>query len=228
MHRESISWRGQLTGRLNDAFIIPRFIEFFESHFISSKKLSFLEIGAGMGDLTRAILDKKLSFIDSYRVTEIDPTCVEWLRAAGVEATIADGQSLPFEDRSFDVAVEFDVLHHVTEPRQMAREMMRVARGRCLMTESNGLSIFRKLRELTPAHRRAGEKSFTPAQWRSFFEGHSGYRLTRFEIFPFLFPLPSTRALLPWVIAYNRWIERAPFLKWQCSNVAIYLEYVRE
>ena len=33
---------------------------------------------------------------------------------------------------------------------------LRVARGRCLLTESNGLSIFRKLKELTPGHRAAG------------------------------------------------------------------------
>ena len=107
----------------------------------------------------------------------------------------------------------------------MAREMMRIARGRCLLVESNGLSIFRKLRELTPAHRAAGERSYTPRAYRRFFEGHPGYSVTRFAIAPFLFPFKCPQSLLPALVAFNRAIERMPLARWQCSSVYITVDY---
>lgn len=80
--------------------------------------------------------------------------------------------------------------------------------------------------ELTPAHRKAGERSYTPARYRSFFE-QPGFRVTRFEIQPFVFPLRLPRAFSALQVRFNRWIEKVPILRWQCSNVYIYLEYER-
>ena len=59
---------------------------------------------------------------------------------------------------------------------------MRVGRGRLLLVESNGLSVVRRLLELTPGHRRAGERSYAPWTYRRFFQGHPGYAIDSFEM----------------------------------------------
>lgn len=225
IHDPEQSWRRKIVGEISELFIIPRYVEFFKSKFGSDHGLSFFEIGAGNGDISSALLQANRGEIAHYTASEYFGEGVEWLKARGLDAIVADAQKLPLADSSVDVALEFDVMHHVDDPRAMAREMMRVARGRCLLTESNGLSVFRKLKELTPAHRAAGEKSFTPAQWKGFFERHDGYELTHFEIFPFLFPFKVPRPLLPTLLWWNRVVEKLPVLRWQCSSVAIYLTY---
>ena len=228
IHDQEASWREKIVGEISHVFIVPRYVEFFYDKFGRDAGASFFEIGSGTGDITSAVLKANRGQIGSYTVSEYFPQGVEWLRKRGFDAIQADACRLPLADASRDVTVEFDVMHHVEDPRAMAREMMRVARGRCLLTESNGLSIFRKLKELTPGHRAAGEKSFTPRRWRSFFEGHPGFTLTRFEIFPFLFPFKVPAPLMPLLLWWNRTVERIPVVRWQCSSVAIYLEYRRD
>jgi SAM-dependent methyltransferase len=227
IHDPNASWRKKIVGEISDAFIVPRYVRFFYDHFGADSGTSFFEIGSGNGDMSKAMLQANNGQIGKYVVSEYFPEGVEWLKGIGLDAIQADAQNLPLPDSAFDVSLEFDVMHHVPDQRAMAREMMRVARGRCLLTESNGLSIFRKLKELTPGHRAAGEQSFTPARWRSFFEGHPGYKVTRFEIFPFLFPFKVPRSLLPALVRFNELVEKIPVFRWQCSSVAIYLEYQR-
>ncbi len=227
IHDTENSWRKKIVGEISDVFIVPRYVQFFYDHFGKMKQASFFEIGSGNGDMSHAMLQANQGQIGHYVVSEYFEEGVKWLEGTGLEAVQADAENLPLADASYDITLEFDVMHHVSDQRAMAREMMRVARGKCLLTESNGLSIFRKLKELTPGHRAAGEQSFTPSRWKSFFEGHSGFRLTKFEIFPFLFPFKVPRRLLPLLVRWNRFIEKVPILRWQCSSVAIYLEYER-
>lgn len=227
IHDPEASWRKKIVGEISDAFIVPRYVRFFYEHFGQDKDASFFEIGSGNGDMSLAMLAANKGQIGDYQVSEYFDEGVDWLKKQGLDAIQADAQALPLEDASVDVSLEFDVMHHVDDQRAMAREMMRVARGRCLLTESNGLSVFRKLKELTPGHRAAGEQSFTPSKWKSFFEGHPGYKLTRWELFPFLFPFKVPGFLLPTLVWFNHTIEKVPFFRWQCSSVAIYLEYER-
>lgn len=227
IHSQDASWRRKIVGDINEAFVVPRYVRLFYDTFGADRGLSVFEIGAGQGDLTRAILAANRGQVGRWVASECFPDGVAWLRRAGLEAIEADAQRLPCRDAEYDVVVEFDVMHHVARPRDMAREMMRVGRGRLLLVESNGLSVFRKLKELTPAHRAAGERSFAPRTWRGFFEGHDGYRLDRFVIFPFLFPFKCPRWALGALVAWNRAVEHIPVLRWQCSSVAITIEYSR-
>ena len=160
--------------------------------------------------------------------TEVFDEGVEWLRKQGLEAQRANAEALPFDDASFTAALSFDVMHHVDHPREMAREMLRVARGKLLLTESNGLSLPRKLLELAPARKAAGERSYTPWRYRSFFENQPGFRVTRFDIYPFLFPFKCPRWFLPILVWCNRVIEYVPFFRWQCSSVVVVVEYERQ
>lgn len=227
IHSRDESWRKKIVGEISDLFIVPRYVQLFYATFGTCQKASFLEIGSGNGDMSRAILAANRGPIGRYTTSEIFPEGVEWLRQLGLDSILADARHLPLPDASYDHVVVFDVMHHVDRPRDMAREMMRVSRGRCLMVESNGRSLFRKLKELTPAHRAAGERSYTPARYRAFFEDQPGFRVRRFDIFPFLFPFKCPRRLLPALISFNRWIETVPVARWQCSSVAIVIDYER-
>jgi ubiquinone/menaquinone biosynthesis C-methylase UbiE len=228
IHDSEMSWREKLVGEISRAFIIPRYVEFFYSKFSSLKNNTFFEIGSGMGDMSKAIIAANLGQISRYVVSEQFPEGVEWLRRQGLEAIQANAQNLPWPDESFDVTVEFDVMHHVESPNLMAKELMRVGKGRCLLVESNGLSIFRKIKELMPHYRAAGERSYTPWQYKKFFASNEEFEVTVFEIFPFLFPFHVPKYLLGLLINFNRMIEKIPVLRWLCSSVAIYVEYKRK
>lgn len=229
VHGEDSSWRKKLVGEISDAFILPRYVRLFYETFGAKKNQNFIEVGSGNGENSKAVVAaNKEGVIAKYLTTEVFPEGVEWLRKQGLESAQASAEALPFPDESFDGVVEFDVMHHVDHPRLMAKEMMRVGRGRVLMTESNGLSVPRKLLELTPARKAAGERSYTPWKYRSFFENHDGYRVTNFVIYPFLFPFKCPQWFLPILVAFNRAIEYVPIARWQCSSVVIVVDYTRQ
>lgn len=224
-HSPESSWRTRLLGELSRRFAIPRCAELFFSTFPDWPRCSFLEVGAGNGEIALRI--RYLGGVQppKYLVSEQFREGVRWLRNQGLSTCAADALHLPFQDRAFDAVVVFDVMHHVSDPYQMARELIRVSKGRLLLTESNGLSLGRKLMELTPGHRAAGERSYTPWQYRGFFAA-TGCRLIRCAIHPFLFPVPGgvPSLLLEPLIRFNRAIEKIPFFRWQCSNVFIQIE----
>jgi len=227
IHREDASWRKQLIGEISDAFVVPRYVKLFYDTFGNGRDQEFLEVGSGQGDLCTAILRENRGEIRRYVASDYFAESVTWLRAKGLEAMQADAQALPCGDAAFDAIIDFDVMHHVVRPRDMAREMMRAGRGRALCVESNGLSLPRRLLELTPGHRAAGEKSYAPWQYRGFFDGHPGYRVTSFRIYPFLFPFKCPHWFLPVLVRFNTVIEKIPVARWQCSSVAITIEYER-
>jgi len=239
VHDQDASWRKKLVGEISDAFILPRYVRLFYETFGQGRDQDFVEIGSGNGENSKAVIagnraplgadgkpgDGKV--IRKYLATEVFEDGVAWLRKEGLDAEQASAEKLPFGDASFTAAISFDVMHHVDNPRNMAREMMRVGRGRALLTESNGLSIPRKLLELTPSRRAAGEQSYTPWRYRSFFENQPGFRIKQFTIYPFLFPFKCPAFFLPALVAFNKLIEYVPFFRWQCSSVVIVVDYER-
>lgn len=227
IHSEDASWRAQLLGGINEAFVVPRYVKLFYDTFGAGRSQSFFEVGSGNGDLSLAILKKNQGQIERYVVSDYFAEAVQWLRKRGLEAVQADAQELPCADGEYDAAIDFDVMHHVDRPRDMARELMRIGRGRTLLVESNGLSLGRRLLELTPGHRAAGERSYTPRQYRSFFENQAGYRVTNFSIYPFLFPFKTPQWAVRPLVWFNERIEKVPFFRWQCSSVVITVDYER-
>ena len=228
IHSEDQSWRRQLVGEINEAFVVPRYVKLFYDTYGDAKGKSFVEVGAGNGDLSLAVLAKNQGQIGRYVTSEYFQEGVDWLRKRGLNSVRANAESLPFEDNEYDHVLEFDVMHHVDNPRNMALSMMRVSRGKLLLVESNGLSVIRKLLEFTPARRAAGERSYTPWTYRSFFQGHPGYTLKSFTIYPFLFPFKVPHVLLPALVAFNKAIEKIPFFCWQCSSVVIVVEFEKQ
>lgn len=56
------------------------------------------------------------------------------IRANGIDVRLGDGQRLPFEDKSFDVALCFETLEHVPNPGLLLQELLRVARKKVFVS----------------------------------------------------------------------------------------------
>ena len=89
---------------------------------------SVLDVGCGDG------------LIDSLILAQRDDLCL-----AGVDTRVRseskipvrqfDGESLPFADSEFDVAILIDVLHHTEAPFRLLKEVRRVARDSILIKD---------------------------------------------------------------------------------------------
>ncbi len=99
---------------------------------------SVLDIGSGTGRALRHIKKAR----PATRVLGIEP--VAELRdvayANGIardELVEGDATRLPFKDGEFDLVCEFGVLHHIRNPADAVREMLRVSRKAILISDSN-------------------------------------------------------------------------------------------
>jgi 2-polyprenyl-3-methyl-5-hydroxy-6-metoxy-1,4-benzoquinol methylase len=90
---------------------------------------TLLEICAGSGMMT-----EKFARAGAF-VTATDFSTAAIIRARErarrygftITLAVADAEKLPFSDRSFDIAVVHDGLHHLENPQQAIREMARIA-----------------------------------------------------------------------------------------------------
>jgi ubiquinone/menaquinone biosynthesis C-methylase UbiE len=96
-----------------------------------------LDVGCGSGALGRAIKDS--------------PKCPPRVRVTGLEifrrgdefsaVKFYDGQKIPYPDKSFDVVILADVLHHAEDPHNLICECSRVA-GRMLIVKDHKVEGF--------------------------------------------------------------------------------------
>ena len=82
---------------------------------------TLLDVGDSDGLMLRA-LGKQGTAVNSL------PGAIEHIRSNGVEAVLARGESLPFEDASFDYVLCFQTLEHVEDPYSLLLELARVTR----------------------------------------------------------------------------------------------------
>ena len=90
------------------------------SEMIPEGVATLLDVGCGDGTLARSITERR---------TELRAVGVE-IRArpsTAIPVREFDGRILPFADRSHDVVMLVDVLHHAEEPNVLIREAGRVA-----------------------------------------------------------------------------------------------------
>ncbi|MBI4575336.1 MAG: methyltransferase domain-containing protein [Planctomycetes bacterium] len=221
LHAGDTTWQERIIGDIAEVYVRPRYERLFGEAFGGAPRKSFLELGAGIGTLSERLVARHRGAISRYVTLEQFAEGTRRCAGRGLASIQGDATRLPVADKSFDVVLSFDVMHHVDDPRAMAREMVRVARHSLLLTESNGLSLGRRLMELTPGHRRAGERSYLPRTYRRFLEA-TGARFHAIRIAPFLFPFRVPRALLPALAWFNGRVEDLPLVRWQCSSLIIH------
>ncbi len=79
-----------------------------------------LDVGCGDGTIDCLIKERQ----PNVEIEGIDPL----LRSnARIPVRAFDGKHIPYPDRSFDVVMFVDVLHHTVDPRVLLREAVRVA-----------------------------------------------------------------------------------------------------
>jgi SAM-dependent methyltransferase len=105
-----------------------------------------LEVGGGPGELAERMqseLGADVAFVDA------SPRMVELARARGVDAQVADVQSLPFADSSFGTVVAAWMLYHVPDVDRGLAEIARVLEpGGKLVAVTNSEEHLRELRDL--------------------------------------------------------------------------------
>jgi SAM-dependent methyltransferase len=84
-----------------------------------------LEVGCGWGELAEWIARETRAEVVAV---DLSPRMVELARERGVDASVADVQSLPYEDASFDVVVAAWMLYHVPDLDRAVAEVARVLR----------------------------------------------------------------------------------------------------
>lgn len=88
-----------------------------------------IDIGAGEGSLLHRL--SEIQFADELYAAEISTTGVEAIRRRHIPSVVScdlfDGYTLPYTDRSFDLAILSHVLEHVEYPRRLLAEAGRVA-----------------------------------------------------------------------------------------------------
>jgi len=102
---------------------------------------SILDVGCGDGQLARLIMNKRADI-------EISGVDVLARRDTGIPVSNFDGTTLPFSDKSFDLVMFIDVLHHTENPKVLLREAARVAKKGIVLKDHtrNGLLANETLR----------------------------------------------------------------------------------
>lgn len=86
-----------------------------------------LEVGCGTGALLAALAERGCGR-QHVGVDVADPSAHRDPAAAALDLRRYDGLRLPFDGRSFDLAIASHVIEHLNEPRRLLAEMARVAR----------------------------------------------------------------------------------------------------
>ena len=110
--------------------------------FVKDMKISsILDVGSGTGRSLRwyseQIPDAFLTGID--RSPDLLELAREYLPNADLQQGIAE--SLPFEDKVFDMVCATGMLHHVSDPDQCIKEMFRVSRVAVLISDHNNFAF---------------------------------------------------------------------------------------
>jgi SAM-dependent methyltransferase len=135
-----------------------------------------LEYGCGLGELT-IVLARSGARVTSF---DLSAASVEFSRERAVRDGVADhvtfvvaaGESLPFADASFDLAVGKAVLHHL-DPHAGAAELARVLKptGRAAFSEPLGMNpllVFARAHLPYPGkHERGADRPLTAADLRA-------------------------------------------------------------
>jgi SAM-dependent methyltransferase len=100
---------------------------------------SVLDVGAGTGRGVKYLLDRHPG-VEVRGVEPVRAMVDQAERRNGVPGGLileGQGSALPFADDTFDAVCELGVLHHVSDPATIVREMARVAHRAVFLSDAN-------------------------------------------------------------------------------------------
>lgn len=118
-----------LTEKIHKNFVYDRRMKLLSDYFAGSLNTGcfVLDIGCGDGKIDHLIMQKIDAHIEGLDVLVRDETYIP--------VSQFDGKQIPFDDNSFDTIIVIDVLHHTDDPKQLLREMKRVAKKNILIKD---------------------------------------------------------------------------------------------
>ncbi len=175
-----------------------------------------LDLGCGDGAFANAVLANNFAAIDGFDMAEAAIRRAQ-ADAPGPHVRFAarDLRQMEFADSHYDGAFLMGFLHHVKAATPAVLRVLRRVAERVVVLEPNGGHLLRKLLELTPAYRAAGEDSFRRRRLEKIF-AEAGYRRViwrRLNLFPNFTPQPLFRLLRP----VEPLIETTPGLRALCT-----------
>ena len=208
-------------GEIGLVYRLPKYLRYMRETYTGDKGLRVLELGSGAGEVYTLLRQDWPDFVGSWTCSDISWHGARQERQRGAERSLQmDASRLCFPSDSFDLVVSLDVMHHVSDPQMMAQEILRVTRRYFFLAEANGLSPIRKLGEMNALARQFEERSYTPQQYRAFFDAAASRNVRMRPSFVFV-PPKTAHVLIPIVTAINERLERVPGLRWMGTAVIL-------
>lgn len=85
---------------------------------------SVLDVGANSGEFMKMLLERRKGV--KVKGIDLSEVAVQKAKEKGLDVILGDGESLPFEDASFDYVVLMEVIVHVHDPKKLLKEIKRV------------------------------------------------------------------------------------------------------
>ncbi|MGO9607167.1 MAG: class I SAM-dependent methyltransferase [Candidatus Binataceae bacterium] len=176
-----------------------------------------LDLGCGDGSFANTVLARCFRAVDGFDFAEaairhaqanaIKPD----IRFNACDITQLDYSQLPHYDGAFLIGI----LHHVKHATPAIIRSLRAVTSRVVVLEPNGDNIIRKLLELTPSYRAAGEDSFRTSEVVGLFEdaGFQNRTWRRLNLFPNFTPRLVFELLRP----IEPLVEATPGLRALCT-----------
>jgi SAM-dependent methyltransferase len=178
---------------------------------------SVLDLGCGDGQFTNQMLAPKYRQVHGIDFAE--PAIERAKRESPGPHTTFAARDITTMDYTtlgrYDAIFLVGILHHVKLATPGIVKALQGVSDRVIMLEPNGAHPLRKLLELTPSYRAAGEDSFTAGQLKRIFAdaGYSVHTHKRANLLPNFTPKGVFNLLVP----LEQTVENTPFLSPMCT-----------